>query len=126
MGFQKGFNLVELAAVVAILAILAGITYPVYTQHIMETRRSDAWVALNAAAAAQQRWHAVNFNYTDDLDNLGGSESPQGFYSIGVVAEASSFTLTATAKNSGIQVNDTGCTTLTLNQAGVQWPEGCW
>lgn len=123
---QQGFNLAELVIVIAIIGTLAGIAYPAYTQHLLETRRSDGWIALNAAAAAQQRWYAVNFAYTDELANLGGATSPERYYTITVVADASSFTLTATAKSTGLQAGDTGCTVLMLTNTGQQSPASCW
>ena len=122
----EGFSLVELMIVVLIIGILAGIVYPSYSQYLYETRRSDAWAALSAAAAAQERWYSINYSYTDDISNLGGSSSPEGFYTISVVADGTSFTLTATAVNSGVQVADSGCTVLTLDQFAIQSPTACW
>ena len=126
MSEQKGFNLAELVIVIAIIGILASIAYPGYTQYMLETRRSDGWIALNSSAAAQQRWHAINFSYTEELSRLGGASSPEGFYTISVVADASSFTMTATANSSGVQASDTGCTVLTLTEDGSQSPAACW
>ena len=77
---DKGFSLPELIIVVAIIGLLAGIVYPTYSQYMYEVRRSDAWAALTAAAAAQERWYSINHTYTDSMDNLGGSGSPEGYY----------------------------------------------
>lgn len=123
---ESGFSLPELVIVVAIIGILAGIVYPSYSQHMHEVRRSDAWAALTAAAAAQERWYSINHNYTDTIDKLGGSSSPEGYYSISVEADGSSFTLTATALANDVQGTDSGCTRLTLNHLGAETPEACW
>jgi len=120
----EGFSLVELMIVVLIMSILAGIVYPSYNQYLYETRRSDAWAALSAAAAAQERWYSINYSYTDDISNLGGGSSPEGFYTISVVADGASFTLTATAAT--VQAADSGCTALTLDQFAIQSPVACW
>ena len=125
---EKGFNLTELMVVIAIIGILASVAYPMYSQHMLETRRSDGWIALSAAEAAQLRWYSVNFSYTDDMDNLGGADSPEDFYTISVVTgnNNSTFTLTATAKADGVQASDTGCTVLTLDHLGIRLPDDCW
>lgn len=123
---EQGFSLSELIIVVAIIGILAGIVYPSYSQYMYETRRSDAWVALTAAAAAQERWYSINHSYTDSISNLGGGGSPEGFYTISVEADSSSFILTATALSTAVQATDSGCTQITQDQFGVQAPEECW
>ena len=123
---QKGFNLIEIIIVIAIISILAGIAYPTYTQNMLETRRTDGWIALSAAAAAQQRWHAINFTYTEDMSDLGGTLSAEEYYTMSVVADVSTFTLTATANSSDVQAADTGCTVLTLTETGSQSPASCW
>ena len=128
MHSEKGFNLPELMIVVAIIGILAAIAYPMYNQHLMETRRADGWIALTTAEMAQLRWHSVNFSYTGDVNNLGGADSPENFYTISVAIDNdnTTFTLTATAKADGPQAGDTGCTVLTLNHIGIRTPDACW
>ena len=122
----KGFSLLELMIVMAIIGILAGIVYPSYSQYLYETRRSDAWAALSATAAAQERWHSVNFSYTDNISNLGGSDSPEGYYTISVVVDGTSYTLTATAVSSDVQAADSGCTVMTLDHFASRGPPACW
>lgn len=123
---EKGFSLPELIIVVAIIGLLAGIVYPSYSQYMYEVRRSDAWAALTAAMAAQERWYSVNHSYTDSMDMLGGSSSPEGYYTLSVEADNSSFTLTATALGNGVQATDSGCTQFTVDHLGVLAPEACW
>ncbi|WP_257295272.1 type IV pilin protein [Endozoicomonas sp. YOMI1] len=123
---EKGFSLPELIIVVAIIGLLAGIVYPTYSQYMYEVRRSDAWAALTAAAAAQERWYSVNHAYTDSMDKLGGSGSPEGYYTLSVEADTSSFTLTAKALGNGVQATDSGCTQFTVDHLGVLAPEACW
>ena len=122
----KGFSLIELMIAMAIIAILGGIVYPSYSQYLLETRRSDAWAALTAAAAAQERWYSINFSYTDDVTNLGGSNSPEGYYAISVTTDGTSFTLTASALSSDVQAADSGCTAMTLDHFAIQSPAACW
>lgn len=123
---EQGFSLIELIITVAIIGILAGTVYPSYSQYMYEVRRSDALTALTAAAAMQERWYSINHAYKDSVSNLGGSSSPEGYYTISVVADSTSFTLTATAQSSGVQAGDSGCTVLTVDHFGVQSPPSCW
>ncbi len=123
---EQGFSLPELIIVVAIIGILAGIVYPTYSQYMYEVRRSDAWSALTAAAAAQERWYSINHAYTSTISNLGSNRSPDGYYTISVEADTASYTLTATALTSGVQTSDSGCATITLDHFGIQSPGQCW
>ena len=43
---QRGLTLVELMVVVAVMAIIATIAYPIYTNQVQKSRRADAKVAL--------------------------------------------------------------------------------
>ena len=50
---QKGFTLVELMVVVAILAVLAAILYPNYQQYVYKTGRADGKAKLAEVMSAQ-------------------------------------------------------------------------
>ncbi|MFN4289286.1 MAG: type IV pilin protein [Permianibacter sp.] len=63
-GPSRGFTLIELVIVIAIVGILAGIAYPFYQEHITKARRAEAMSALSSAAAAFERFRAAgNFTY---------------------------------------------------------------
>ena len=127
---QKGFSLIELMIVVAVIGILVSIAYPAYQDFVLESRRADGHIALTRAANLQERFFSSNNSYSNTIGDIGGNASPDGFYQIAVVASGSSasylsnYTLTATAV--GSQTADTACPNLTLNQLGQRTPAACW
>lgn len=116
---QRGFSLIELMIVVAVIGILAAIAYPSYQENVRATRRADAQGALMAFAAAMERYRTENGTYEKaatggantgaPLATLFPSEAPlEGsakFYDLTITAATrNTYTLTATPK--GAQSGD--------------------
>lgn len=144
-GNSRGFTLIELMVVVAIVGILASVAYPSLMSQIQKSRRSDAVAALTAVQQAQERWRANNPSYattnssltTASPNGLGlTSTTAGGYYSISIsenpatgCTTSSCYTATAVAVSGKSQVNDTGCTTLTSSISGgnlTNGPTACW
>ncbi len=145
----RGFTLIELVIAMVVAATLAGIAIPAYINYTRQARRTDAKSALLDMASLEERYFSVNNVYTTATTNLGYSGNwpvtvGSGYYQIQtpvvVAATAPSatspggtpatFTLTATPTPTTDQVNDTACTSFTVNSQGVQssTPAGssCW
>ncbi|WP_339668889.1 type IV pilin protein [Dasania marina] len=145
----KGFTLIELMIVVAIVAILAAIALPSYQNSVQKSRRSDAKAALEIAATAQERWFFQHNGYSSDVDNIGGGGSgtllsPEGYYTITINNRSGSggcvgggsvgyncYSLTATPVSGGVQEDDTDCATLSITETGSRTATGnysasCW
>ena len=130
---NSGFSLIELMIVVAIVGILAGIGIPAYQSHILKSHRADAQTVLLDLAARQEGFIAQNpAGYATSISadtglNLGRTTSREGYYNLTVVANATSYVLTATAI--GGQAKDTDCATITFSSTGVKsgtTPGECW
>ena len=117
----RGFTLIELMIVVAVIGILAAIAYPSYQNQIRKSNRAAAQAVLMDGANKQQFYLTSQREYADTLDKL--SITPPAevtrFYDITVVAANAAtpptFAFTATPKAGTAQLADGP---LTLDSAG--------
>lgn len=117
----RGFTLVELMIVVAIVGILAAVAVPAYQGSVQKSRRSDAKMALSALQLLQEKYRANNASYGTLAEVGGNASSSEGYYTMSVSNNAATtYTLTATAVSGKSQAADTACSTMTIAvSAGV-------
>jgi len=142
---QRGYTLLEMMVVVAIVTILASIGYPSYMGYITRTNRVAAKSMLLQVADRQEQFFANNKQYTNDLTALGYAANgfmvnDQGaFTADGAGDRIYRITLTNTTPmtytvNAVPQLrqasHDAQCMTLTLTHTGVRDQTGasteCW
>lgn len=126
---DRGFTLIELMIVVAIVALLAAIAVPSYARYVEKARRADAKSALLDAAQRLERCYTQNNTYLGCPVATG--LTAEGFYTIAAPTQtANAFTLTAAP--AGPQAGDTRCGTFTLQSDGTRVASGslgtdrCW
>ena len=125
----KGFSLIELMIIVAIIGVLTAIAFPSYNNYIMQSRRSDAVAMLLQVMQQQERYFTERLSYTTDLTQLG--------YTLPVRSDGENYEITAstcatgaisqcvllTATALGGQAADGN---LTINSRGARTPVGFW
>ena len=136
----RGFSLVELLCVMALVVTLAGLALPSATALLQRVHRSEARLALLQAHDAQQRHLAQHHRYASILgagpagQALGlPAHSPSARYGLQlqVPANGEGYRIEARPTPRGSQASDRGCALLWLDDLGRQGSEGspptdCW
>lgn len=80
---KKGFTLIELMIVIAIIAFLAMVSVPSLKKFLAKAKRAEAHLNLSALATAEKVYWAEHGTYTDDLQALGWKPEGETQYSYG-------------------------------------------
>ena len=120
---NKGFTLIELMIVVAVVGILAAIAYPSYQEYVMRTRRAVAAGCLGQISQAMERTMTTDLTYiplgVSTMPALGCITDVNLFYTFAfTAANTSASTYRVDATPIGSQTSDALCLTLSINHLG--------
>lgn len=105
---RRGFTLIEVMIVVAIIGLLAAIAYPAYLDQVRAARRTEAKTLLLQAANRQERFYSSNSpnEYAASMKQLGWNanavETENGWYQVkvsSVAGDGQAYQIRATAQD---------------------------
>ena len=135
---QRGFTLIEIMVVVAMVLTLSAIAMPSYTEHINRSKRAEAKAQLLETAQFMQRFYSQNDSYAQTrgavavaipdalarVPRTAAAGSQNYTISLGTpAATVATFVIQAVPRTGGSMASDK-CGRFTLNQAGQRGVTG--
>ncbi len=126
----RGFTLIEVMIVVAVVAIIAAVAIPSYSNSVLKSKRQIGKGELLEVLSRQEQYFVNNKAYATTLTALGYSANPyfindegsvsnsgSSIYQISLIStSATAFSIRATPQNG--QTSDTQCASLQLSSSG--------
>lgn len=131
---QRGFTLIEIMIVVAIVGILSAVALPSYRDYVTRGRIPEATSALSTYQVKMEQWFQDNRKYRDSSSACGALNSDDNsgkYFTISCTASSdTAYTLTAAGKSamSGFTytVNQSGGKATSAVPSGWTTSNSCW
>ena len=127
---QKGFTLMEVMIVVAIISILAAIAVPAYNNYVLRGQLVEAFSELSAQRVRMEQFYQDMRTYTGATAAGTVATCPgpgQHFtYACNVAADGQGYTITATGRGFTFTVDQNNNRATTAVPAGWTAMPNCW
>ena len=112
---NRGFTLIEIMIVIAIIGIVLTISIPSYNEYVKKGRRAEVESLLSEQAQSLERFYTKNNVYT----GITGLSAGNDFYTLTPTITDQTFLLTA-ARKTGTAMATDKCGDFTLTNTGVR------
>lgn len=118
---SRGFTLIELMIVIAILAIVSAIAIPAYNGYITSARMSEAKNNISALKLAQEEYFLENNDYFDGTSAADLNTNSGGLWTVAGGEGGVNFTYNVSTTATGYSILATGSTAKVLGKT-VNYP----
>ena len=112
---NRGFTLIEIMIVIAIIGIVLTISIPSYNEYVKKGRRAEVVALLSEQAQSLERFYTKNNVYT----GITGLSAGNDFYTLTPTITDQTFLLTV-ARKTGTAMATDKCGDFTLTNTGVR------